>query len=410
MDPVTPDEPVRETRTSAGADAADRTGSSRQLGAPSARSAVPPFYVMEVMRAADARERAGHRVLHLEVGQPSTSAPAGVLKAAHSALDDDRLGYTGAAGLPQLRERISWWYEHYYELTVDPERIVVTTGASGSCVLTFLATFDRGDRVAVIEPGYPCYYNDLLAFGIDVVSIPVGPETSFRPTVEQLEQAGPLRGLVIASPSNPTGTILHDDDLAEITRWARANGVQVVADEIYHGITYDHRAATALAHDPDVVVINSFSKYFSMTGWRLGWVVAPPALAEAIERLAQSLTVAPPTLSQLAAVAAFDHLDELDANVARYRSNRDLVVSGLHAAGLDRLAPVDGAFFVWADVAHLTDDSQDLCRQWLDHLSIAATPGIDFDRDRGHRFVRFSYAGAADDLSEAMDRLASWTP
>lgn len=377
---------------------------------PSKRSDIPPFYVMEVMRAAEARERTGAEVLHLEVGQPSTPAPAGVLAAAERALRADKLGYTGAAGLTALRERISGWYRHYYHLDVAPERIVVTTGASGSCVLTFLALFDPGQRVAVLEPGYPCYRNDLLAFGIEVVPVPVGPETSFRPTVDQLDAAGPLDGLVVASPSNPTGTVLDDARLAELTSWARNRGTRLIADEIYHGITFHGPAPSALAHDPDVVVLNSFSKYFSMTGWRLGWVVAPPEVAEAIERLAQSLTVAPPTLSQLAAVAAFDCTDELDANVARYRANREVLLEGLPAAGINRLAPADGAFYVWADVDHLGFDSQDLCRRWLDELGVAATPGIDFDQPRGHRFVRFSYAGATDDLRRAMDRLARWTP
>ncbi|MDH3679416.1 MAG: aminotransferase class I/II-fold pyridoxal phosphate-dependent enzyme [Acidimicrobiia bacterium] len=377
---------------------------------PSGRSEIPPFYVMEVMRAAAAREAGGHRVLHLEVGQPSTPAPGGVLAAAHAALDADRLGYTGAAGLPVLRERIAVWYRDRYGLDVDTERIVVTTGASGSCVLTFLAAFDPGDRVAVLEPGYPCYRNDLLAFGIDVVALPVGPETDFRPTIEGLDGLGPLDGLVVASPSNPTGTVLDHGHLCEVLGWAARRGVQVIADEIYHGITYDQPAPSALAIDPSVIVLNSFSKYFSMTGWRLGWVVAPPELAEAIERLAQSLTVAPPTLSQLAAIAAFDCTEELEANVARYGRNRRILLDGLPAAGLDHLAPADGAFYVWADVSHLGLDSQDLCRRWLDELSIAVTPGIDFDRVRGRDFVRFSYAGSADELTDAMTRLAGWQP
>lgn len=377
---------------------------------PSKRSQVPPFYVMEVMRAAETMERSGTPVLHLEVGQPSTAAPSGVLAAASAALGSEKLGYTGAAGLPDLRQRIAQWYEDYYRLPVSTDRIVVTTGASGSCVLSFLALFDPGQRVAVLEPGYPCYRNDLLAFGIEVVSIPVGPETSFRPTVAHLDAAGPLDGLVIASPSNPTGTVLDDDHLSELVAWTSANGVQLIADEIYHGITYEHRAPTALHHDPAVVVINSFSKFFSMTGWRLGWVVADPEVAETVERLAQSLTVAPPTLSQLAAIAAFDCIDELEQNVARYEQNRQIVLDGLAAAGIDRLAPADGAFYIWADVSHLCDDSQDLCRQWLDELAVATTPGLDFDQPRGHRFVRFSYAGAPGDLAQAMDRIATWTP
>ena len=372
---------------------------------PSERSEVPPFHVMEVMRAAEARERAGKRVLHLEVGQPSTPAPAGVLAAAHAALDTDRLGYTGAAGLAPLRERIAAWYDKRHGVTVAPERVVVTTGASGSCVLAFLAAFDPGMRVGVLEPGYPCYRNDLLAFGVDVVPIPVGPETDFRPTPEVLATAGDLDGLITASPSNPTGTVLGDEHLRELIAWSETNDVRLVADEIYHGITYDTPAPTVLGHTSDAIVVNSFSKYFSMTGWRLGWLVAPPEIAAAAERLAQSLTISAPTLSQLAALAAFDCTEELEANVARYAHNRRLVLDGLAAAGFDHLAPADGAFYVWADTSHLSDDSQALCRQWLDELGIAATPGVDFDLCRGHQHVRFSYAGAADELAEAMELL-----
>ncbi len=376
---------------------------------PSTRSEIPPFYVMEVMRAAAAREAAGHRVLHLEVGQPSTSAPSGVLAAAHEALDNDRLGYTGAAGIDELRGRLSAWYQQRYGIEVGPERIVITTGASGSCVLGFLAAFEHGARVAVLEPGYPCYRNDLLAFGAEVVAVPL-PEPDFRPRIEDLEAAGPLDGLVVASPSNPTGTVLDESGMKQILDWAKETGVQVVADEIYHGITYGGQAQTALALDPDVIVFNSFSKYFSMTGWRLGWVVAPEPLAVAIERLAQSLTIAPPTISQRAALAAFDCIEELEGNVERYTENRAILLEGLPHAGLDQLAPADGAFYVWADVSRYGLGSQELCRRWLDELSIAATPGVDFDQVRGDRFVRFSYAGAAADLTEAMSRLGGWRP
>ncbi|MEM7337700.1 MAG: aminotransferase class I/II-fold pyridoxal phosphate-dependent enzyme [Actinomycetota bacterium] len=380
------------------------------VGRLSNRSEIPPFYVMEVMRAAEAKAAAGVEVLHLEVGQPSTPAPATVLAAAHTALDADRLGYTGAAGLVALRERIAAWYDRRYGLTVDPGRVVVTTGASGSCVLSFLALFDPGDRVGVLSPGYPCYRNDLLAFGIDVVEIPVGHDTGFRPTVELLSAAGPLDGLVVASPSNPTGTVLHDDELAALVEWADATDTQLVADEIYHGITYDRPAPSVLAHTDNAVVLNSFSKYFSMTGWRLGWIVAPDDVAEATERLAQSLTVAPPTLSQVAAIAAFDAEEELDANVARYRTNRQVLIDGLDAAGISRLAPADGAFYVWADVSHLDVPATELSRRWLDELSIAVTPGIDFDRQRGEQFIRFSYAGATAEIGEAVDRLGRWRP
>lgn len=375
---------------------------------PSPRSGVAPFHVMEVMRAAEAREAEGKPVLHLEVGQPSTPAPLGARQTVAQAVMGQTLGYTGAAGLPSLRAAISRWYDGRYGVDVAPERIVVTTGASGSCVLGFLALFEAGDRVAVLEPGYPCYRNDLEVLGVDVVTVPVGHDTGFRPTLNQLDEVAPIDGLVVASPSNPTGTILPADQLAALVDWAIERGVTLVVDEIYHGIAFDVDTPTALTFSDEIVVISSFSKYFSMTGWRVGWLAAPTPVAQAVERLAQSLTVAPPTVGQVAAEAAFGCLDELEANVARYRVNRDIMLDGLTAMGLDRLAPADGAFYVWADISDLGIDSQVLCRRWLDELGVATTPGIDFDRARGGDFVRFSYAGAADDLARAMARLAPW--
>lgn len=375
---------------------------------PSTRSEIAPFYVMEVMKAALAREQAGAEVLHLEVGQPATPAPAGALQAVEEHLRTDPLGYTGAAGAPELRDAISQWYTTRYGVSVPADRIVVTTGASGSCVLGFLALFDAGQRVAVIEPGYPCYRNDLQALGIDVVAAPVGHETGFRPTIEQLDALGPIDGLILASPSNPTGTVLPEETLAEMVRWAEQADVRLVVDEIYHGISFDGPTPTALAHGEDVVVFNSFSKYFSMTGWRLGWVVAPPTIAAAIERLAQSLTIAPPTVSQVAGLAAMACIDELEENVARYRENRAVVLRGLAAAGLTRMAPADGAFYAWIDISELGIGSQELCSRWLNEIDVAMTPGIDFDQSRGQDFVRLSYAGAKEEIEEAMTRLGAW--
>ncbi len=379
---------------------------------PSARSDVAPFYVMEVRRAAEQQEQAGHEVLHLEVGQPSTGAPAGALAAVADAMASGNLGYTGAAGMPRLRDRIAAWYGDRHDVDVAADRVVVTTGASGSCVLTFLAAFDVGQRVGVLEPGYPCYRNDLQALGAEVVAIPVGHDSDFRPTITQLDAALPLDGLVIASPSNPTGTMLPPAGLSAVVRWAAEHEVTLIVDEIYHGITYDVECHSALQYGENLIVFNSFSKYFSMTGWRLGWVVAPSDMAAAIERLSQSLTIAPPTVSQVAGLAAFDCLDELDANVDRYRRNRTVVLDGLSRAGLARHAPADGAFYVWADVSELVpvvgSSSQDLAQAWLDELGVAATPGIDFDQRRGHDFIRFSYASSTEDITEAMDRIVTW--
>lgn len=375
-----------------------------------ARAAIAPFYVMEVMRAAEERIAAGGEVLHLEVGQPSTPAPSRVIAAAHAALDDDVLGYTTAAGIEPLRRKVSEHYRSWYDVDVDPERVLFTTGASGAFVGAFMAAFDPGDRVIVPTPGYPCYRNALELLGVDVVELRTTIETRFQPTVEQLAALGPVDGLVLSSPSNPTGTMLDPERMADITAWCRANDVWFVSDEIYHGITYGESAPTALQFDADAIVVNSFSKYFSMTGWRLGWIVAPDALLTPLTRIGQNATIAAPTLSQLGAVAAFDSHDECEERVAVYAENRRLLLDGLPGAGIDQLAPADGAFYVWARTDHLADDSQTLCTRWLDELGVAATPGVDFDPSDGHRYVRFSFAGATADVAEAIARLRDWTP
>ena len=378
------------------------------------RAGIAPFHVMQVMKAAGERAAAGGDVLHLEVGQPATGAPEPVVEAAARALREGPLHYTDADGLPALRQRIGRWYAERYEVDVDPARVIVTTGASGACVLAFLAGFDVGDAVAVARPGYPCYRNMLTAFGSEVVDLPVDASTRFQPTPAHLDAAratiagGHLAGVVVASPSNPTGTVLDRSALDALAASCRAGDTWLVSDEIYHGITYGPPATTALAVDDGAVVVSSFSKYFSMTGWRLGWLVVPPELVTPVERLAQNLTVAPPTLPQQAGLAAFDAVDVLDGHVARYAANRAVLLDGLTAAGFDRIAPADGAFYLWADVSAWTDDSQALCAEWLADLGVAATPGIDFDPVDGHRFVRFSFAGSTDDMAEAVRRLALW--
>lgn len=376
-----------------------------------ARAGIAPFYVMQVMKDAGERQRAGGDVLHLEVGQPSTPAPAGVVAVAMAALRDDPVHYTDALGTPELRTRIAAWYAERYGVGVDAGRIAVTAGASGACVLGFLACFDVGDRVAVASPGYPCYRNILTSLGIVAVDVEVGPGERFQLSVEAVasaHRATPLDGVVVASPSNPTGTVLDAAELGRLAAWCRDNDVRLLSDEIYHGITYGPECATAIAHDDGAVVLQSFSKYFSMTGWRVGWLVLPDELVTPVERLAQNLTVAPPTLPQLAAVAAFDARDELDAHVARYARNRDILVDGLGRAGLDRIAPADGAFYLWVDVSEHTEDAQQLCAEWLDTIGVATTPGIDFDPSRGHRFVRLSFSGATDEIAEAARRVERW--
>ena len=376
----------------------------------SQRGAIPPFIVMDVMKAAADREASGEGVLHMEVGQPSTPAPSGVINAAKQALDGDLLGYTLATGILTLRERIARHYLEYYGVTVPAERICVTTGSSAAFLLTFLAAFDPGDKVAILRPGYPCYRNILGALDIEAVEVPVGPDSRFQPTLESLDAAGggDLDGLLIASPANPTGSMLREDELRGILDYCRNHQIRYISDEIYHQITYGETTSTAVAHDADAVVINSFSKYYSMTGWRLGWMVLPEDMLRPVERLAQNLFISAPSLAQHAAVAAFDCSVELDANVARYARNRELLLAELPKAGLDKFAPADGAFYIYADVRTFTNDAQAFCRQMLEQTGVAATPGIDFDPVDGASHVRFSFAGSDEDMAEACRRLQVW--
>lgn len=374
------------------------------------RGAIPPFIVMDVMKAAAEREAMGAGVLHMEVGQPSTPAPGGVIAAAKRALDGDLLGYTLATGILSLRQRIVRHYLEYYGVTLSSERICVTTGSSAAFLLTFLAAFDPGDKVAILRPGYPCYRNILGALDIEAVEVPVGPDSRFQPTLTALDAAGggDLDGLLIASPANPTGSMLREGELRAILNYCRARNIRYISDEIYHQITYGGATSTAVAHDENAVVINSFSKYYSMTGWRLGWMVLPEEMLRPVERLAQNLFISAPSLAQHAAVAAFDCSGELDANVARYARNRDLLLAELPKAGLDRFAPADGAFYIYADVAKFTDDAVAFCAKMLAQTGVAATPGNDFDPVNGASHVRFSFAGSEDDMAEACRRLRDW--
>jgi len=375
----------------------------------SKRGAIAPFIVMDVMRDANERAADGHDVLHLEVGQPDTPAPGAVLDAARHAIATDRLGYTDALGIEPLRRRIAGHYGATHGVDVDWRCVVATTGSSGAFILAFLAAFDAGDRVALASPGYPAYRNILAALGIEVVDLPVGPETNFQPTPAVLDRiAGDLSGLIVASPANPTGTMLHRRELEAITAYATDRGIRLISDEIYHGITYQDRAETALSFTDDAIVINSFSKYFSMTGWRIGWMVLPENLLRSAECLAQNLFISPPAVSQHAAAIAFDCQDQLDANVARYGRNRDLLLAELPMAGFDRLALAEGAFYLYADITHMTNDSRAFCRRMLAETGVAATPGVDFDPGRGNRFVRFSFAGSTEHMADAARRLIVW--
>lgn len=375
----------------------------------SVRGQVPPFIVMDVMRAAAERAATGADVLHLEVGQPATGAPQGVVAAAQAALGRDILGYTDAFGIPSLRQAIARHYRARYGLDLDPERVVVTTGSSGAFLLAFLAAFDAGDRVGLATPAYPAYRNILSALDLRPVMLEAGIAERYQATMTLVRRAPQaLDGLIVASPANPTGTMLPPDELAAIARHCEASGIRLISDEIYHGITFGAPEATALAFSDEAIVINSFSKYFSMTGWRLGWMVVPKRLLRAVECLTQNFFISPPAISQHAAVAAFDCRDELDRNVARYRDNRALLLEELPKAGFDRLAPSDGAFYLYADVAHLTNDSRDFCRRMLAEIGVAVTPGVDFDPARGNGTLRICYAGSTETMAETARRLRSW--
>lgn len=381
--------------------------------AASHRSAIDSFIVMDVMNRAALREAAGHRVIHMEVGQPASPAPVAAREAAKRAIDGHALGYTLALGTQPLRERIARHYRDTYGIHVAAERVVVTTGSSAGFVLAFLALFDAGARVALPEPGYPCYRHILSALGQVPVALETTAEMRWMPTPASIaalaDEAGGLDGVLIASPANPTGTMLEPERLEEIATLCERRGIWFISDEIYHGLTYGVVPQTALAYSDEAIVINSFSKYFSMTGWRVGWMIVPERLVRPIERLAQNLYIAPPAISQVAALAAFDARDELQANVDVYARNRALLLEGLPKVGLEKIVPADGAFYLYCDVGHLTDDSLAFANQMLEETGVAVTPGIDFDPRRGRHFIRFSYAGSTQDMAEALQRLAVWS-
>jgi aspartate/methionine/tyrosine aminotransferase len=374
----------------------------------SRRGLVPPFIAMDVLRAANEREAGGADVIHLEVGQPGTPAPEPVLEAARRALKSAQIGYTDALGIAPLREAIAANYQAQYGVSVDPAEVVVTTGSSAAFQLAFLAAFEPGDRVAVAVPGYPAYRNILTALDIEPVLIAAGENAHYQPTPELLADAGKLDGLIVASPANPTGTMIHAVDLARLAEYCREHRIRLISDEIYHGITYETAAATARAFRTEAVIINSFSKYYSMTGWRLGWMLVPPDLARSVECLAQNFYISPPALSQLAALPVFGCRTELDAHVRRYRQNRDLLIRALAGAGLTRLAPAEGAFYLYVDISRLTRDSGDFCRRLLAETGVALTSGLDFDPVDGGSWVRLSFAGTTEEVAEAARRLANW--
>jgi aspartate/methionine/tyrosine aminotransferase len=376
----------------------------------SRRGLVPPFIAMDVLREATERGAAGADVIHLEVGQPGSPAPAAVLEAARRALAGERIGYTEALGVAPLREAIAAHYRAQYGVAVDPAEVVVTTGSSAAFLLAFLAAFEPADRVGLAVPGYPAYRNILTALDLEPVLIKVGENTHYQPTPELLADAPHLAGLVVASPANPTGTMIAAADLARLVSYCCEQGIRLVSDEIYHGITYEAPAVTARAFGREAIVVNSFSKYYSMTGWRLGWMLVPPDLARSVECLAQNFYISPPALSQFAAIPALGCRAELDGHVARYHANRDLLIRTLSTAGLTRFAPAEGAFYLYVDISDLTYDSEKFCRRLLAETGVAVTPGLDFDPIDGGGWVRISFAGSTEDVAEGARRLAEWLP
>ena len=378
---------------------------------PSRRSDVPPFMVMDVMAAAARMEAAGGHVIHMEVGQPAAGAPKTAIAAAQAALATGRIDYTSALGIPSLRERIARHYRDVYGCTVSPDRIVVTTGSSGGFILAFLSMFEPGDRVAVTVPGYPPYRHILTALGCEPVLIETTNETRHALTGEALLAAhrkAPLKGVLVGSPANPTGTMMSREALTGLIAAAEDAGIRFISDEIYHGLDYAFPAVTAAALSDHALVINSFSKYFCMTGWRVGWMVVPDILVRPIERLQQNLSISVPSLSQIAAEAAFDGTAEMEEIKHGYQENRRILIEGLPRAGLAKFLPADGAFYLYADVSDFISDSFDFAKQMLEKAHVAATPGVDFDPVHGRSFIRLSYARSLQEMQEAVDRIAHW--
>ncbi len=381
---------------------------NQPLFQPSRRSDVAPFIAMDVLAEAARLEAQGRKIIHMEVGQPSSPAPKAALDMARKALDHGRLGYTEALGIRPLRATLAAHYRTTYGVDVPVERIMATTGSSAGFNLAFLAAFDPGDRIVLTAPGYPAYRNILKALGLVAVEIEVGEETRWSLTPAHLEEAqkdGPVKGVLVASPANPTGTMMTADALEDLIRYCDEAGIWFISDEIYHGLCYDGEEKTALETSQNVIIVNSFSKYYCMTGWRIGWLVLPEQLVRPTERIAQSLYISPPELSQIAAGAALNSVQELEAVKAGYAANRALLLDGLPKIGLDKLLPVDGAFYIYADISRFSSDSLEFARRMLHEAGVAATPGVDFDPVHGHEFLRFSFAGAHDDMKLALEKL-----
>lgn len=369
---------------------------------------VPAFIVMDVMAAAERIERKGGSVIHMEVGQPSAPTPASICRAAAGVLERGHVGYTQALGNRSLRERIALYYAERHGVTISPERVVVTTGSSGGFVLAFLACFERGARVAITAPGYPAYRNILMALGLEPVEIPVDAASDYVMTgeaIRTIHHEKPLAGVLVMSPANPTGVVMSREQLADVSQTCRALGLWFISDEVYHGLTYEKPEHTALSLNDEAIIASSFSKYYCMTGWRVGWLVLPERMVRIVERLQQNMSICVPHLSQIAAEAAFSAVEECEAIKAGYAQNRRFLLEALPQIGIDRFFPADGAFYIYADVARYTNDTMAFCKRVLDEVNVAITPGLDFDAERGGRMIRLSFAGSLAECEEGVGRL-----
>jgi len=369
-------------------------------------AAVDPFFAISISRLAHRMKAAGEPVIHMEFGQPSTGAPAAAVARAQQVLAEDGMGYWES---PALKQRIADYYRDTHGVAVDAEQVILTCGASPAFVLALTCAFAPGARVALARPGYVAYRNTLKALYLDPVEVACGPAERFQISADALARIDPAPdGLILASPANPTGTIIPPAELARIAALCRERGIRIISDEIYHGLSFGEPAHSMLEYAADAVIVNSFSKYYSMAGWRLGWIVVPPQLIETARARMGNLFLTPPVLAQRAGLAAFDCTDELDGHVASYRRNRQLLLDALPALGLARIAPPDGAFYIYADISHLTNDSLDFCQRLLRDTGVATAPGIDFDPVDGHRFIRFSFAVSTDRVEDAIARMVPW--
>ena len=375
----------------------------------SRRSNIMPFLAIDMLTRANNLKSKGKDIIHMDVGEPGFKTPAHILEYAKTIIEQKKIGYTESIGMPELRSKISDHYKYWYGEEVDSENIAVTAGASGAFLLTLLAIFDPGDTVAIMTPYYPAYVNALKALNINIIYLEGDIKTSYQPTVEKLESIKKnINGIIMASPANPTGSSINTEDLKKIANWSKKNKVAIISDEIYHGVEYGKFSETILKYNQDAIVINSFSKYFSMTGWRLGWLVAPKKIINTIEKLSMSLFLCPPTFSQLIAIKAFEDYDILNKNVLIYKKNRDILISSFEDIGFFKYAPPDGAFYLYIDVSNITDDSTDLAIKLLKEAGVSSTPGKDFDYNLGNKFIRLSYAGDHKEILEGAKRIISW--